>query len=171
MQFSTPWCLMVGQTMNWPTPNSTVSCRVIHYMYMPNSDFPSCTYSQDGRAIVQGISHRLPTTVAWVWSQVKSCGICGGQSGTGAGCLQTLQFPLPVLIPPNTPCVSIIWGWCNSHSLADIPDVPSGLSLVTPPMKLKKWKLLTQGGVCSAHWLSYVVSWPWWNAFIHYASV
>jgi hypothetical protein len=31
-----------------------------------------------------------------------SCGLCGGQSGTGAGFLQVLPFPLP-LIPPTVP--------------------------------------------------------------------
>jgi hypothetical protein len=33
----------------------------------------------EGRAI----AHRLPTKAAWVQSQVKSCGICGGSSGIG----------------------------------------------------------------------------------------
>jgi hypothetical protein len=32
-----------------------------------------------------------------------SCGICGGQSGTGAGFLRVLRFPLPILIPPTAP--------------------------------------------------------------------
>jgi hypothetical protein len=46
---------------------------------------------------------QLPTTVAQVRSQVRSCGICGGESGTGVGFLQVLQFPLPILIPPVAP--------------------------------------------------------------------
>jgi cytochrome c553 len=35
------------------------------------------------RAIAQAVSHRLATAAARVRSQVKSCGMCGGQSGTG----------------------------------------------------------------------------------------
>jgi hypothetical protein len=40
--------------------------------------------------------------------------ICGGQSGTGAGFLRVLRFPLPVSIPPTAPHSSyIIRGWYN----------------------------------------------------------
>jgi hypothetical protein len=38
-----------------------------------------------------------------VRSQVRSCRICGEQSGTGAGFLRVLRFPLPILIPPTAP--------------------------------------------------------------------
>jgi hypothetical protein len=38
-------------------------------------------------AIGQVVSHQIPTAVAWVQSQVKSRGICGGKSGTGASFL------------------------------------------------------------------------------------
>jgi hypothetical protein len=46
------------------------------------------------------LSRRLPTVAARVRSQVRSCEICGGQSGTGAGYLLALRLPLP-LIPPT----------------------------------------------------------------------
>jgi hypothetical protein len=59
-------------------------------------------------------SHWLPTVVDRVWVQVRSWGICGGQSGIRRGFLQVLQFPLPILIPSNAPHSSpIIWGWYN----------------------------------------------------------
>jgi hypothetical protein len=44
-----------------------------------------------------------------------SCGICGGQSGGGAGFLRVLLFPMPIFIPPiasQSPS-SIIRGWFN----------------------------------------------------------
>jgi hypothetical protein len=53
-----------------------------------------------GRAIAQAVSRRLPTAAARVRSQVRSCGICGGQSGTGADFLNVLRLPLPIFIPP-----------------------------------------------------------------------
>jgi hypothetical protein len=71
-----------------------------------------------GRAIAQAVSRRLPTAEARVRSQVRSCGICGGQSGTGAGFLRVLGFPLPILVPPTTPhSSSIIRGWYNRPNI------------------------------------------------------
>jgi hypothetical protein len=85
-----------------------------------------------GRAIAQAVSIRFPTAAARVRSQVGSCGICGGQSGTGAGFLRVLRFPLPILIPPTTPLSS------GAGTIGQIlADVPSGFSL-TPPQETKK---------------------------------
>jgi hypothetical protein len=55
------------------------------------------------RAIAQVVSRWLPTLTAWVQSKVRSCGICGWQSGTGAGFLWVLWFHFPVLIPLTAP--------------------------------------------------------------------
>jgi hypothetical protein len=60
-------------------------------------------YSTAGRAIAQAVSRYIPTTAAWVRSRVWSSGICGGQSGAGTGFLRVLRFPLPILIPQNSP--------------------------------------------------------------------
>jgi hypothetical protein len=66
---------------------------------------------------VHTVSRRLPTAAVRVPAQVKSCGICGGQSGTGVGFLRVLQFPLPILIsstaPHSSSSSSIIRGWYN----------------------------------------------------------
>jgi hypothetical protein len=59
------------------------------------------------------LSRRIPTAAAWVWSQVSSCGIYGGQSDSGACFLGVLRFRLPILIPTNAPYAPIIRGWYN----------------------------------------------------------
>jgi hypothetical protein len=65
-----------------------------------------------GRAIAQAVSRWLPTAAVRVPAWVKSCGICGGQSGTEAGFLRVLRFTLPILITPTAPHSSfIIRGW------------------------------------------------------------
>jgi hypothetical protein len=62
------------------------------------------TYVKDeGRAIAQAVSRWLPIAATRVRSRVWSNGICGGQSGAGAGFLRVLRFPLPIFIPPNSP--------------------------------------------------------------------
>jgi hypothetical protein len=48
-------------------------------------------------------SHQLPNSSAWVQFQVRSCGVCGKQSGTEAGLIQVLQFLLPTIIPLTAP--------------------------------------------------------------------
>jgi hypothetical protein len=54
-------------------------------------------YSILGRVIAHAVIRRLPPAAARVRSPVKARGICGGQSGTGAGFLRVLRFPLPIL--------------------------------------------------------------------------
>jgi hypothetical protein len=54
-----------------------------------------------GRAIAEAVSRWLHTAAARVQSRVWSSGICGGQSGAGAGFLRVLRLPLPIFIPPN----------------------------------------------------------------------
>jgi hypothetical protein len=80
-----------------------------------------------GRATAQAVSHWRPIAAARVRARVWSCGICGGQSGAGAGFLRVLRFPLPICIPPIAPQSpsSIIWGLYNRPEEA---AVPSGLS-------------------------------------------
>jgi hypothetical protein len=50
------------------------------------------------RAVAQAVSRWLPTSPARVRVRA-ACGMCGGQSGTGAGFLRVLRFPLSI-IPP-----------------------------------------------------------------------
>jgi hypothetical protein len=51
-----------------------------------------------------GLLKRLVAGFPW-WRPelVKSCDICGEQSGAGAGFLRVLRFPLPIFIPPIAP--------------------------------------------------------------------
>jgi hypothetical protein len=64
-----------------------------------------------GRAVAQAVSHWLPTAAARVHVHA-ACGVCGGQSGTGAGFHLVLRFPLPIFLPIS-PSSSITRGWHN----------------------------------------------------------
>jgi hypothetical protein len=57
---------------------------------------------RNSRAIAQAVSRWFPTAAAWVRTRVWSSGICGGQSGAGAGFFRVLRFPLLIFIPPNS---------------------------------------------------------------------
>jgi hypothetical protein len=83
-----------------------------------------------GRARAHALSPRLPTAATWVRARVRSCGICGGQSGIGTGLLQVLRFPVPILIPPTAPYSSSSEAGTIGQLVA---DVPSGLSLYPSP--------------------------------------
>jgi hypothetical protein len=56
-----------------------------------------------GGAIVQAVSRQFPIATGRVRAQFRSCWISSGKSGTGAGFLLVLYFPLPILIPPIAP--------------------------------------------------------------------
>jgi hypothetical protein len=79
--------------------------------------------NSQGGAIAQAVSGWLPTAAALVRARVKSCGICGGQSGTGTDLFRVLLFPLPIFIPPIFPQSpsSIIWSWYNKPVVAAVP--------------------------------------------------
>jgi hypothetical protein len=84
----------------------------------------------------------FPLRPARVRVQVRSCGICGGQSGTGAGFLRVLRFP----------CQFSFHRLLHIHHLSTwagrirqlAADVPSGLSLTPPQETKKKTNLLNQ---------------------------
>jgi hypothetical protein len=59
------------------------------------------------RRLVAGL---LAAAAARIRSHVRSRGISGGQSGTRAGFLLILRFPLSILIPPIAPHSSIALG-------------------------------------------------------------
>jgi hypothetical protein len=77
-----------------------------------------------GRATAQAVKRRLPTAAARIRARVRSYGICGGQSGAGAGFLRVLRFSLPIFIPPIAPQSpsSIIRGWYNRPVVAAVPS-------------------------------------------------
>jgi hypothetical protein len=90
-------------------------------------------YSLWGRAIAQAVSRRLSTAAARVRAQLRSCEICGAQSGTGAGFLRVLRVPLS----------SFLWLLhihhvsCEARTIVQlVADIPSGLSL-TPTMVIQ----------------------------------
>jgi hypothetical protein len=88
-----------------------------------------------GRAIAEAVSRWLPTAASQVQYRVWSSGICGGQSGVGAGFLRVLWFPLPI-IPPNSPFAQSPGAGTIGQWVADVPSGPSLDS--TPTKQIKK---------------------------------
>jgi hypothetical protein len=68
-----------------------------------------------GRVIAQAVSRWLSTAAAWNRSQVTSCGICGGRSGSGAKVLRVFRCPLPILIPSIVPHSSSLIRGCYNR--------------------------------------------------------
>jgi hypothetical protein len=95
------------------TDYSRIQSSKLQFFRMPTEMILVFSKYKGGRAIAQADSRRLPTAEARVQSQIKSCGICGEQSGNGTGFLRMLRCPLPILVPPNVPYSSIIPGWYN----------------------------------------------------------
>jgi hypothetical protein len=83
-----------------------VTLKIFWTGYTAISPFNSTLHNLWSTA-VRG-SSRSHAVVARVQSQVKSCGICDGQSGTRGCFLQVLRLPLPILISPKTTHSSII---------------------------------------------------------------
>jgi hypothetical protein len=63
--------------------------------------------AEKDRAIAQAVSRRFSTVAARVQAQVMSCGICGTQSGTGAGFLLVLRLPHVDLHSTNFSTITI----------------------------------------------------------------
>jgi Mn2+/Fe2+ NRAMP family transporter len=70
-------------------------------VFLLAQSYSAASKLNEGHAIAQAVSRWLPIMVAQVCIQA-ACGVCGGQSGIGAGFLQVLRFPLPI-IPPISP--------------------------------------------------------------------
>jgi hypothetical protein len=96
-----------------------------------------------GSAIAQAVIPWVPTAASQVRARGRSCGICGGQSGTAAGFLRVLRIPLPIFTPPivqQSPS-SIIW---DRYRRPVEAAEPSGLSL--NPVRIIIKKIITNIG-------------------------
>jgi hypothetical protein len=83
-----------------------------------------------GRAVAQAVSRWLPTAAARVHVRA-ACRVCGGQSGTGAGFLRLLRFPLPIIIPLISPLSQSPGAGTIGLLMA---AVPSGPNWAPPPI-------------------------------------
>jgi hypothetical protein len=88
-----------------------------------------------GRAVAQAVSRWLLTAAARVRVRA-ACGICGGQSCTGAGFLRVLRFPLPIII--------ITRGWHN-RPIGGRSAEWTRLDSTPPIYQLKKYKRFIRG--------------------------
>jgi hypothetical protein len=110
------------------------------FKIIPEADFlqvlPSfiISYHSTGRALAQAISLWLPTAAARV-SIRAACGVCGGQSVTGAAFLRVLRVS-PANHSTNFSII-ITRGWRNSLLTAAVPSGPNW----TPPLTITTKKL------------------------------
>jgi hypothetical protein len=103
-----------------------------------------------GGAITQAVSRWLLTEATRVRSRVRSFGICGGQSGAGAGFLQVFLCPLPIFILPIAPHSpsSIVWGWYNRPEVAAVQA--DSVSPLYEQCRYKTNPLSRESSVCSS---------------------
>jgi hypothetical protein len=108
-----------------------------HALSLSMSDLTWSNADHYGRAISQAASCQLPTMSAQVRAQVKSCGVCGGQSGTGAGFLRVRRFPVQFSFRRlfHIHHYHLSSGVGTMGQLVD--DVPSVLSL-NPPQETRR---------------------------------
>jgi hypothetical protein len=89
---------------------SPVSCYAFPlHDVVSNSMYMDKLTTTTSRAAGQAISLWLPTEAARVRAQGKSCGICSGQSGIGAGFRRVFRFPLPVIPSINCSTITTIY--------------------------------------------------------------
>jgi hypothetical protein len=75
----------------------------VYIVYITVGHASECSFlTCNGRPCrISAVRRWLPTAAARVRVRA-ACGVCGRQSGTGAGFLRVLRFPLPI-IPPISP--------------------------------------------------------------------
>jgi hypothetical protein len=106
------------------------TCILYSYLYC-------CTkHNVRGRAVAQVASRLLPTSASRVRSKIKSCRICGGQSGTTPGFLRFFRFFCQLLFR------RILYGYLSSWAGTVGPilatRVPSALRLILRHVLKKK---------------------------------
>jgi hypothetical protein len=80
-----------------------------------------CKLNFSGCVLAQAVNRRLSTEPARVQARVRSCGICGWQSGTGAGFLRLLRLSLasiPLIAPHSSSFFTR--GWYSRPVVASI---------------------------------------------------
>jgi hypothetical protein len=91
----------------------------------------------NGRAVAQAVSRWLPTTVARVRVRA-TCGICGEQSGIGAGFLSQIFFEYfgsPADHFTSFSIIIVTRGWHNRPLVAAVPSGPNWIPPPTIPIK------------------------------------
>jgi hypothetical protein len=91
-EFTTALCFILSFTFCDNSPKVCIQKQLVtevsnYLIFFPNS----------GHATHQAVSCWHPTLVAWVRPQVRSCGICGRQSGHGTSFL-CVSVSLPIHI-------------------------------------------------------------------------
>jgi hypothetical protein len=109
------WCLINEVQRHFCLFNLTLSDNIHRPIFIQNDVSETGLYLRPetkeptqllldlGRAIAQAVSRRLATSGVRVRAQIRSYGICGGQSGIGASFFRALLFSLPILISPTAP--------------------------------------------------------------------
>jgi hypothetical protein len=90
---------LAGSRWRYSTPSPHGIDKALNLVSLITSRHGLCTKHRPRHRL--SVSRWLPIAAARVQSRVWSSGICGGQSGAGAGFLRVLRFPLSIIIPPN----------------------------------------------------------------------
>jgi hypothetical protein len=142
----TYYCWQIHLPVQLVLPGNNACCAPLAH---------SVTTVPQGRAIAQAVSRWLPTAAARVRAWVWSSGICGGQSGAGAGFLLVTSVSPANFHSTNYSTITLIYHLVL-YNRSEVAAVPGDISPTTLIIIIKK--KLKKKFLCAVYTLKHAVA-------------